>query len=65
MVLTIVIIYVIFLKPMLLSGQNKMVPSGYEPQSRVRRLYVLFNTFISLLKLTNFPDASLSPIKVY
>ena len=68
MVLTIVIIYVIFLKPMPLSGKNKMVTSGYDKALRWDGLSVLFNTFIqffSLLNLTNIPDASLNPVKVY
>ena len=68
MVLTIVIIYVIFLNPMLLSGKNKMVTSGYDKVLGGDGLSVLFNTFIqffSLLNLTNIPDASLNPVKVY
>ena len=68
MVLTIVMFYVIFLKPMLLSGKNKMVTSGYDKVLRWDGSCVLFNTFIqffSLLNLTNIPDALLNPVKVY
>ena len=46
-----------------------MVTSGYETKFRGEMAYVcylihLFN-FFSLLNLTNIPDASLNPIKVY
>ena len=46
-----------------------MVTSGYETKFRGETAYVcysihLFN-FFPLLNLTNIPDASLNPIKVY
>ena len=45
-----------------------MVTSGYDKVLGLEGLCVLFNTFIqivSLMNLTNIPDASLNPIKVY
>ena len=46
-----------------------MVTSGYDTKFQGETAYVcylihLFN-FFSLLNLTNIPDASLNPIKVY
>ena len=55
-------------KPMLLSGKNKMITSGYDKVLGWEGLCVLFNTFIQIVSLmnhTNIPDASLNPIKVY
>ena len=54
---------------MLLSGKNKMVTSGYETKFWGETAYVcylihLLNSFF-LLNLTNIPDASLNPVKVY
>ena len=53
-------------KPMLLSGKNKMVTSGYETKFWVETAYVcyLIHLFNFLLNLANIPDASLNPIKV-
>ena len=45
----IVIIYVIFLKPLLLSSKNKMVTSGYETKFSGETAYVCY-----LIHLFNF-----------
>ena len=54
---------------MLLSGKNKMVTSGYETKFRGETAYVCYLkhliNFFSLLNLTNIPDASVNPVKVY
>ena len=52
-------------KAILLSGKNKMVTSGYDKGLGWEGLCVLFIQIVSLMNLTNIPDASLNPIKVY